>query len=135
MGLGIGQRIKQRRNELSITQDELAHRMGYKSKAAICKVENGEDNITTDRIAKFAKALNCSPSYLMGWTAQPFYTPEEYDYVWFKSGGGKHPLTLSDEEYALILTYRKADNTTRGMVDRILMYTALLEEREKNGKR
>lgn len=67
MELGIGKRIKKRRTELGLTQDELAQRMGYKSKAAICKVEGGEDNITTDRIQRFAKALECSPSYLMGW--------------------------------------------------------------------
>lgn len=67
MGIGIGERIKLKRIENGLTQLELAKRMGYTSKAAICKVETGEDNITTDRIDKFAKALNCSPSYLMGW--------------------------------------------------------------------
>lgn len=68
MNLGIGKRIKDKRIELGLSQKELAHRMGYKSEAAISKVEHGEDNITTDRISKFAKALNCSPGYLMGWT-------------------------------------------------------------------
>lgn len=67
MEYGIGKRIKKRRTDLGLTQSELADRMGYKSKAAICKVENGEDNITSDRISKFADALECSPAYLMGW--------------------------------------------------------------------
>lgn len=67
MELGIGLRIKNRRIELGLSQKELAHKMGYKSEAAISKVEHGEDNITSDRVSKFALALECSPGYLMGW--------------------------------------------------------------------
>lgn len=37
----IGQRIKQRRIELGMTQEELAHKMGYASKTTINKIENG----------------------------------------------------------------------------------------------
>lgn len=77
MNLGIGERIRQRRLELGLTQGELAARMGYKSKAAICKVENGEDNITTDRITKFANALNCESAYLMGWETDPAIIPDD----------------------------------------------------------
>jgi transcriptional regulator with XRE-family HTH domain len=69
METGVGKRIKKRRIELNLTQEELANRMGYKSKAAICKVEGGEDNITSDRIRKFADALETTPAFLMGWTA------------------------------------------------------------------
>lgn len=71
MALGIGKRIKQKRLELGLTQMELAQRMGYTSKAAICKVEKGDDNITTDRVKKFAKALDVTEAYLMGWSEIP----------------------------------------------------------------
>ena len=67
METGVGKRIKARRIELNLTQEELAHRMGYKSKAAICKVENGEDNLAADRLCKFADALETTPGSLMGW--------------------------------------------------------------------
>ena len=67
MELGIGQRIKAKRKELGLTQLELAHKMGYGSRAAICKVERGEDNITSDRVTRFANALGCSEAYIMGW--------------------------------------------------------------------
>lgn len=67
MDLGIGKRIKQKRLELGLTQLELAQKMGYTSRAAICKVEKGQDNITSDRVTKFANALGCSESYIMGW--------------------------------------------------------------------
>lgn len=71
METGLGKRIKKRRLELNLTQEDLAQRMGYKSKAAICKVEGGEDNITSDRVRKFADALETTPAYLMGWSETP----------------------------------------------------------------
>lgn len=63
----IGERIKQRRIELGLTQTELAHKMGITSKTTICKAETTDFNPTTDRVREFAKALDCTPSYLMGW--------------------------------------------------------------------
>lgn len=67
----IGERIKQRREELELSQTELAHRMGLSAKSTICKLETQGDNITTDRIRRVAKALNCTESYLMGWEENP----------------------------------------------------------------
>lgn len=63
----IGERIKQRRIELGLTQTELAHKMGLTSKTTICKAETTDFNPTTDRVREFAKALDCTPAYLMGW--------------------------------------------------------------------
>lgn len=67
MPTGLGLRIKQRRTELGLSQEELAERLGLKSKTTICKIERGDDNLTTDRIRRYAEALFCTPSYLMGW--------------------------------------------------------------------
>lgn len=66
----IGERIKQRRIELGLTQTELAHRMGLTSKTTICKAETTDFNPTTDRVREFAKALECTPGYLMGWETE-----------------------------------------------------------------
>lgn len=64
----IGQRVKQRRKELGLTQEELARRIGNSSRASICTVEKDREDLTTTRIAKLANALETSPAYLMGWT-------------------------------------------------------------------
>lgn len=64
----IGQRVKQRRKELGLTQEELARRIGNSSRASICTVEKDREDLTTTRIAKLAKALETSPAFLMGWT-------------------------------------------------------------------
>lgn len=63
----VGERIKNRRNELGMTQTDLAAKMGYSDKTGVSKAETRGDNITTTKIAKFAEALNCSFEYLMGW--------------------------------------------------------------------
>lgn len=121
MDLGIGKRIKDKRIELGLSQKELAHRMGYKSEAAISKVEHGEDNITTDRISKFAKALNCSPGYLMGWEEpDSVEDPRLFEVEWRKRGGAAHQLILTEEEEKIVLTYRSADDVDRRAVRRIL---------------
>lgn len=63
----VGNRIKQRRLELGLTQTELAERMGYSGKTSVCMAEKGGDNITTTKVRKFADALGVSFRYLMGY--------------------------------------------------------------------
>ena len=63
----IGERIKQRRIELNLTQEELAKRLGNKTRASVCTVERDKEDLTTTRIMMYAKALECTPAYLMGW--------------------------------------------------------------------
>ena len=67
----IYDRIKNRRVELNLTQDELAKKMGYKSRSSINKIELGKQEINQRNVAAFAKALNTTPSYLMGWEDEP----------------------------------------------------------------
>lgn len=63
----IGERIARRRKDLGLTQDELAKKMGYKSKAAISKIETNVNDITQSTVVKFAAVLDTSVGYLMGW--------------------------------------------------------------------
>ena len=67
----IGDRIRERRTALGLTQRELAQRLGLTSKAAISTVENNKEDMTTERIRKYAAALNTTPQYLMGWVDRP----------------------------------------------------------------
>lgn len=62
----IYQRIKTRREELGLTQEELAARMGYKSKSSINKIEMGKNDIPQSKVIAFAKALETTTAYLMG---------------------------------------------------------------------
>lgn len=67
----IGLRIQQRRKELGLTQEELAFKMGYKSKSTINKIEKGFNDVSQSNVVRFADALQTTEAYLMGWIDNP----------------------------------------------------------------
>lgn len=66
----LSDRVRCRREELGLTQDELAKRMGYKSRVSINKIENGRP-VSQKIIMRLADALGVSVPYLMGWDEKP----------------------------------------------------------------
>ena len=50
-----------------MTQEELAAKMGYKSKSTINKIELGKNDIPQSKIVQFAEVLHTTPKALMGW--------------------------------------------------------------------
>lgn len=63
----IGERIKERRKELGISVDDLAHKIG-KNRATIYRYESKEiENLPTTVLEPLAKALATTPAALMGW--------------------------------------------------------------------
>lgn len=58
--------IRKRRIELGLSQQDLAEKLGYKSRSAINKIEMGINDLTQSKIIAFAKALNTTPGELMG---------------------------------------------------------------------
>lgn len=63
----IYDRIKNLRENLELTQQELAEKLGYKSRSTINKIESGQRDISSTQIIAFSEALNTTPAYLMGW--------------------------------------------------------------------
>ena len=66
----IGDRIKLRREELGMSQEELAKKVGYKSRSSVNKIETDGRGLPQNKIVMFARALQTTPAYLMGWTAE-----------------------------------------------------------------
>lgn len=64
----IYENIKKLRLELGMSQEELARKTGYSDRSSIAKIESGKVDLTNSKIVDFAKALNTTPSALMGWT-------------------------------------------------------------------
>lgn len=62
----IGQRIKQRREELEMSQEELAQKVGYKSRSSINKIELDIQQLTQRKIKAIADALNTTANYILG---------------------------------------------------------------------
>ncbi|MCR5121428.1 MAG: helix-turn-helix domain-containing protein [Ruminococcus sp.] len=63
----FGERILAARNAAGMTQEELAHRLGYRSRSSIAKIERGERDVPRPLIGELAQALGTDPAYLMGW--------------------------------------------------------------------
>lgn len=63
----VGDRIKQKREMLGISQIELATKI-QSSKQTLYKYENNiVTNIPYDKLTLISKALDVSPAFLMGW--------------------------------------------------------------------
>lgn len=83
----IGDRIRQRRIDLNLTQDELAKKVGYKSRSSIQKIESARD-LPLNKVSAMAAALDCQPSALMGWEDTKPISPVDY----IKKNNGEPPV-------------------------------------------
>ncbi len=63
----IGQRIRELRLSLGMSQEELAKSAGYSDKSAINKIELGQRDLTRSKAVTLAKLFGVTPGYLMGW--------------------------------------------------------------------
>lgn len=60
----VGERIRERREELGWKQDELARRANI-SKSFLSDLENGKRNVGADKLLDIARALNLSLDFIM----------------------------------------------------------------------
>ncbi|SLM97819.1 LexA repressor [Brachybacterium faecium] len=76
----IGERMKLRRNELKISADLVAEKLGV-SRSTIFRYEKGEiEKLPTNILSSIAEILKTTPSYLMGWEEQhPTASPQMID--------------------------------------------------------
>lgn len=65
----VGDRIKEKRIALNMSQDELAQKVGYKSRSSIQKIESAR-SLPLSKVVRMANALDCAPAYLMGWETE-----------------------------------------------------------------
>lgn len=94
-----GDRIRARRIELKMSQEELAKKLGYQHKTSINKIELGHQNLTQSKIVKIAEALETTPAYIMGWEDEP-QTEKEKQFVELYS-------TMSADQQDRILEYMR----------------------------
>lgn len=105
----IGKRIMNKRKELGMTQEELAKRLGYKSKSTINKIENGTNDIPQSKIVKFAEVLQTTIAYLMGWEEKIEEKPQEM--------AERHFEIIMDEDLAEIFEdFKKLDEKKKKIV-------------------
>ncbi len=61
----ISNKVKKRRLSLGLSQEDLAKKLGYKSKTTINKIESGVNDIPRKKIKDFAVALETTPEYFL----------------------------------------------------------------------
>ena len=60
--------IKRKREELGLSQEELARILGYKHKSSINKIELGLVDVPRAKVSAFARALGMTAAELSGWS-------------------------------------------------------------------
>lgn len=135
----VGERIKARRQELNMSAEQLAEKIGV-SPATIYRYENGGiRHMGTDKLAIIADALSIEPKYLMGWkdvsellpknitkasdlpmrrvpilgpvaAGQPIPAMREYDeYVDIPDNGGRYDAALRVQGDSMTPHYQPGD--------------------------
>jgi transcriptional regulator with XRE-family HTH domain len=105
----VGSNILRIRKQLGITQEELAKRMGYKSKSTINKIELGINDIPQSKILQFAEVLGTTPGVLMGWSEMPSLDLQLFAQ---KENSPAEP-EQSEEEKALLKLFRQIPKDQR----------------------
>lgn len=111
----IGEKIRARRIELGMSQEELGKKLGYKSRVSVNKFEKCRD-LPLPKVIAMAEALDVSPEWLCGWD---------------DDSGDKMYIEVTREEYDLLTTFRTVEEAKRGMLKRMLEYAV---EGERNVK-
>lgn len=73
----LGDRVKHLREKKGMTQEELAQKLGKKSKSTVAHIETGNRDIPRSMVVELAKILEVSPCYLMGWEEEKEIAPIE----------------------------------------------------------
>ena len=125
----IGKRIKNRRTDLGISVEEIAKKIG-KNRATVYRYESDYiEKLPITILAPLAEVLQCSPSYLMGWTDNP--TPVEHGvketvtHVLFTDSGNFEVVRFPDaimEEDGNILDLRSLSREEKNDIINYIKY-------------
>lgn len=91
----LGEKVKLKREELNLSQEELAEKMNYKSKTSIHKIEVGITDLPLSKVKELAAVLKTTPAYLMGWEEEK--TQEKENNIFSQ---------LTDEELAKLEKFK-----------------------------
>lgn len=124
----IAERIRNRRQELGMSQDELARLLGYKSRSSIYKIEASGQDLPRKKIEKIAEALHTTPEYIMGWEEKP---KEEKIFQFSQEASEKLSRTIKNFSDAINPNIRVAFNNSK-ITELILKAMAELDEKDQS---
>ena len=113
-----------------MSQEDLAHRIGYKSKSSINKIELDIQQLRQSKIKQIADALETTTDYIMGWSEKKNDEPKE-----------KHDITdliknrYGSDVYELVQLYSKLNEAGKNKIMEELRDTAALPKYTEPVKR
>lgn len=103
----LGDKIRQRREELGLSQEELARMLGYKHKSSINKIETGGADVPRAKVPAFARALGMTPIEFSGWTEER--KAASFTYCMEQQMQILGWVVLYDSEGNVILTHKRSE--------------------------
>lgn len=107
--------IKRERMAKGLSQEELAHMVGYADKGMISRIENGKVDLPQSKIKEFADVLDVTPGYLMGWDV-----PREPVGFEIQAQGGTGKSDAISRALKLYELYENATPEARQLVENFL---------------
>lgn len=132
--MSMADRIKTRRRKMGLTQEALARALGLQ-KAAVAKYEGGQvQNIKRHVILKMAEVLDCSPSYLMGWS-EALHEDTASENPRFDSADIRVLSTdnenIAEDASFLLEVFSSMDENRRGMILEYCRHLKRIKEMEE----
>lgn len=116
--MDIGERIRNRRKEMDMTQDQLAAKAGFKNRSAISKLETAGNDVTMRQVKKLAECLDTTPAYLMGWSDIVCESP-------FLQAAERNPGMIPDDIIEDMIKDRIFSNADTQMIEIFRIYKML----------
>lgn len=82
--MSVAENIRKRRKAIGMSQQELAELVGYANKSMICRIEKGMIDLPQSQLSAIARALDTTPSSLMGWFEKTDSSTEIVDTIYRK---------------------------------------------------
>ena len=65
--IDFGKKVRERREALGMTQEELAVKLGYRTQSSIAKIESGVNDPVLSKVKDFSRELQVPISYFLDW--------------------------------------------------------------------
>ena len=106
----LGERIKSRRKELRMSQEELGNRIGF-TKSSISRIEHGDRTVSFENINKIASVLEVDQKWLLGWTDEVQFSRDQLaHHVLDLLENMQADITKKDPQLARLMEYMNQMN-------------------------
>ena len=118
--MGLAENIKKFRTAHHMDQKALGEVLHVSDKT-ISSWECGRTEPKMGMIQSMAEIFGVDKTDIIeGRVYESFDNPNDFELAWHRSGGGRHPIELSDLEYEIVLAYRSKGIETQNNICKLL---------------